>query len=345
MGGVTGQPHSAPPVVLGHRQPRPPGVGHEHFAVELRAEPVEQKLLGVDRVGVDPDAQRCVHRPGVEVVLRDQRPPLGSLDVPGGTEPFQQFTLGGGEMDQVHPPVGRRLAVLQVSPDQCRRELADPEFVHGQSARIDVIQADAQALADNTAGAVTTGEKPCADPAGLTGCGGPDDGIDAVLVLGERVQRPAEPDVDVLCPLFQQPFEGGFDHHLGDPHRGFQRLGAVIAFADLGAALLDGGIDETGQLPAGQTGDPRNIERVVFGHGHGAKVLSHSKPSVQLHAPAVGDVHLWMAGGVGIALDHDRVDPVVLQLERQCEPDRAPAGNQDRSLFGGRRLRIGVSSH
>ena len=117
-------------------------------------------------------------------------------------------------MDQVDPPVHRHLAVVEVGPDQCRGDPADPELVHHQAARIDFVEPDAQAVADNAAGAVAAGQKPRADHAGLPGCGGSDDGVDAMVVLGERVQRPAETDVDVCCALFQQPFERRFEHHL-----------------------------------------------------------------------------------------------------------------------------------
>ena len=117
-------------------------------------------------------------------------------------------------MDQVYPPVHRHLAVVEVGPEQCRGEPADTELAHQQAARIDFVESDAEAVADDAAGSVAADEKPRANPAGLPGCGGSDDGVDAVAVLGERGQGPAEPDVDVLRAVFQQPFERRFEHDL-----------------------------------------------------------------------------------------------------------------------------------
>ena len=71
-----------------------------------------------------------------------------------------------------------------------------------------------QAVADNAAGAVAAGQKLRVDYAGLPGCCAADDGVDAIFVLGERGECPAETDVDVYRTRFKEPLERRFEHHL-----------------------------------------------------------------------------------------------------------------------------------
>ena len=125
------------------------------------------------------------------------------------------------------------------------------------------------------------------------------------------------------------------DHHLADPHGGLARLGAVVPGADLGALLDDGGIAEAMQLAARQRRDPGDVEIVLLRHRHGAQLVGQAEPPEQLHRAAVGDVHLGMPRGRGVALDQQAAHAERGQRARQRHADRTAARDEDRNVLHG----------
>ena len=119
------------------------------------------------------------------------------------------------------------------------------------------------------------------------------------------------------------------DHDLADPHRRLARLGAVVALQYLRTLLDDAGIAETMQLAARKGGDPRDVEVVLLRHGDSAQLLRHAQPAEQLHRAAVGDVHLGMARGRGIALDQQAAHAERGERAGQRHADGAAARDQD----------------
>nr|WP_260972841.1 hypothetical protein [Mycolicibacterium llatzerense] len=69
---------------------------------------------------------------------------------------------------------------------------------------------------------------------------------------------------------------------------------------------------------------------MIFRHSHFAQFVSDTELPVQLHAAAVGDVHLGVRGGRRIAFDEQRLHTVSRQGERQRKADRPTAGDQYR---------------
>ena len=190
------------------------------------------------------------------------------------------------------------------------------------------LQPDAELLAHEARAAVAAGEEVAAHGLGRAGLHGAQRRGDARLVLLEILEGHAPARVD------QRVVEDGvaqhrLDHHLAHPHRRLARLGAVVACQDLGALLDDAGIAEAVQLAAGQRGDPRDVEVVLLRHGDGAQLVGHAQPAEQLHRAAVGDVHLGMPRGRGIALDQQAAHAERGERAGERHADRPAAGDQD----------------
>jgi hypothetical protein len=58
----------------------------------------------------------------------------------------------------------------------------------------------------------------------------------------------------------------------------------------------------------GQRCHPGNIEIIVFGHRDRTQRTDQLQPPEKLHASRVGDVHLWVTRGGGVALHQHALD-------------------------------------
>src|ERR1700722_3835106 len=111
-------------------------------------------------------------------------------------------------MDEVDATVHRGFAVGEIGPDRRRDESTDAEFAHRKTTQIDVVEADTQSVAHDTSRSVAAGEELGPDRAGLPGCRAADHRVDAVGVLCERFQRPADPDAHLRGTGFENVLEG-----------------------------------------------------------------------------------------------------------------------------------------
>jgi hypothetical protein len=59
------------------------------------------------------------------------------------------------------------------------------------------------------------------------------------------------------------------------------------------------------------------------------RIGGDAEPPVQLHAAPVGDVHLRVPGGRGIALHQDGIHAMVVQLQGERQSNRAGTDHQD----------------
>ena len=188
-------------------------------------------------------------------------------------------------------------------------------------------QADAELVAHDAGAAVAAGEEVAADLLGGAGLDRTQRGGHAIGVLLEVLEGHAPARVD------QRMIEDGglqhrLDHHLADAHGGLARLGAVVPGEDLGTLFDNAGITEAVQLTARQRRDPGDIEVVLLRHRDGAQLVDQAEPAEQLHRAAVGDVHLGMPRGRGVALDQQTADAERRQDARQGHADRPAAGDQ-----------------
>src|ERR1700747_1362533 len=117
-------------------------------------------------------------------------------------------------MDEVEPTVHRGFSVGEIGPDRRREESAEAEFAHRKTTQIDVVEADTQSLAHDASRPVAASEELGPDRAGLSGCRAADHRVDAVGVLREALQRPAEPDVDLRSTGFENGLEGRLEQCL-----------------------------------------------------------------------------------------------------------------------------------
>ncbi len=206
---------------------------------------------------------------------------------------------------------------------------------HGGAA----FQSDAELLAHDAGAAVATGEEVAAHRFRRAALDRAQGGGDARLVLHEILEfrAPARIDHGRLFSIGQyRVAQHGFDHDLAHPHGGLARLRAVVAQKDLGAFLDDAGIAEAVQLSAGQRSDPRDVEVVLFRHGDGAQLVQKAEPAEQLHRAAVGDVHLGMPRGRGIALDQQAAHAERGERAGERHADRPAARDQDLRLHAER---------
>ena len=123
------------------------------------------------------------------------------------------------------------------------------------------------------------------------------------------------------------------DLHLRDPHGRFTRHAAVIVLADQASPLRHTGIAEAAQFMPRQGCNPGDIEIVALRHRNCPKLIRQTQAAKQLHAANVGDVHLRMARGGGIALHQHAVDLAASQVARKCHADRTTARDQNRDLL------------
>jgi hypothetical protein len=126
-----------------------------------------------------------------------------------------------------------------------------------------------------------------------------------------------------------------FDLDLRDPHRRLTRHAAVVALADQAPPLRNARIAEAMQLMTAQRRDPGNVEIVVLRHRNGAQRIDQPEPPEQLHAAGVGDVHLGIMRGAGVALDQHAGDAASRQLAGQRHADGTAAGNEHGNGFHG----------
>ena len=94
--------------------------------------------------------------------------------------------------------------------------------------------------------------------------------------------------------------------------------------------LDDARVAKAMQFVAGQRRDPRHVERVVLVDRGGAQRVRKPGLAKQLHAAAVGDVHLRMDGRRAVSLDQDRSDALLRQIDGERHSDRSAAGDENR---------------
>ena len=71
-------------------------------------------------------------------------------------------------------------------------------------------------------------------------------------------------------------------------------------------------------------------------HGVGAHLVGDAQPPEVLHAAPIGNVHLRMTRGGGIAFHQERCDAAMLELVSEHEAHRSSARDQHRRLDHGR---------
>ena len=272
MRGIACQEDTATLIALGQQQVREPRIGDQDVAGEAAPGPFVEQRTGINRRGIDSGRRPGLQGPGIRVVLRDQGAERG-LIVPGDTEGLQQAARVGREVDHV--------------------AMCDLGFA---------LEADAQPVADDAGAAVAAGEEIAAHFLRRAGLGHAQGTGDAGLVLHETLERRAPARLDQRM-VDDGRLQHRLDHHLAHPHGGLAGLRAVILPQDLGTLFGDAGILEAMQFAASQRRDPRDVEIVLLRHGDGAQLVGDADTPEQLHRAAVGDVHLRVPRGRGIALD------------------------------------------
>src|SRR5262249_36963528 len=101
-----------------------------------------------------------------------------------------------------------------------------------------------------------------------------------------------------------------------------------ILLSEEAPPFVDAWIAEAVELVVGQRSHPGNIEIVVLRHCDGAQRIDQAKPSEQLHAARVRDVHLGIARRRSVALHQHASDAASRQLARERHADGTAADDQ-----------------
>ena len=276
MRGIAGEQHPPLAIAFGNHEMRRPGIGNQNLVRKIPSGKSAQQCGYVDVLRRHLLRPARLQGPDIFVVLRDQGA-RGGLVVPGNPPALEQVDIGRAEMGQealLHSP-------LALEPDaDAIANPAGPPVATDQIAAADLLSRP------------ISRSKRCDH---------------LILVLREVLQFHAPPRVDHRGRL-HRALQDRLDLHLRDAHRRLRGHAAVVARADQRPPVGHARIAEPVQLMPGQMSDPGHIEIAGLRHGDRPQRIDHAKPTEQLHAAGIGDVHLGMARGRRVAFDQQARD-------------------------------------
>ncbi len=189
------------------------------------------------------------------------------------------------------------------------------------------MQCDAQRLAHRTRRAVAT-DQVSRSQAMLAAVEVDNARRHAVGVLRQVVETPAGTHGDERI-LLAQAFKPRLEDRLRAALVGHLRHRAIVASADALAPVIDRRQRPAREAAARQSGREQHVERVPRWHADFAQSFFKAESAQQLHAAAVGDVHLRPACRIEIALDDGGAHAVMCEFLGKHQADRAGAGDEN----------------
>ena len=151
---------------------------------------------------------------------------------------------------------------------------------------------------------------------------------DAIGVLREIRHLEAEPQCDARAAARRFEQERLYIHLVGAQHR----LGELIELfrCGNGARLLRGrGHGQPRQFVGVEAREISDVAGMLFRQSELAQIMGEAEAAIMLHGPRVLRRALRMPAGIGLAVEDDGADAVVIEHQRQREANRPAADDGD----------------